>query len=89
MIFTVRISRDAAKRLGRLDRPTQERIQARLQELGEDPCSPQIGKPLVKAAGRWSSRVGNTWRIVYQVDRAERIICVDAIQSRGQVYRRI
>lgn len=89
MNFTARLSRVAEKKLARLDRPTQERILQRLAELEADPYNPRFAKPLVHAAGRWSSRVGDTWRIVFRVDRDKREVLVDAIQPRGQVYKRL
>ena len=108
MSFEIRVSKDAAKKLTRVDQPTQARIRTRLQELGQNPYDPRIGKPLVNLLGRWSSRVGATWRIIYRVDpsprsqqstgyeqnqilarRENNVVNIDAIQTRGQVYRRI
>lgn len=89
MSFEIRVSKDAAKKLTGLDQPTQARIRTRLQELGQNPYDPRIGKPLVNLLGRWSSRVGATWRIIYRVDRENNVVNIDAIQTRGQVYRRI
>jgi mRNA interferase RelE/StbE len=87
--FTVRLSADAAKKLARLDRPTRDRIVKRLEELENDPYDSRLGKPLVNAAGRWSSRAGDIWRIIYRIDRLEGIVRVEAIQPRGQVYKRL
>lgn len=67
MKFTVILAKDAAKKLSKLDSKTKARIQERLLQLAEDPYNSRIGKPLVNALGRWSSRVGATWRIVYRV----------------------
>jgi len=87
--FTVRLSKAAENKLSRLDRPTQERILQRLTELQADPYDPRFGKPLVHAAGRRSSRVGDTWRIIYRVDAHKKEVFVDAVQTRGQVYKRL
>jgi mRNA-degrading endonuclease RelE of RelBE toxin-antitoxin system len=87
--FTARLSTAAENSLARLDRPTQERILKRLAELEANPYDLRFGKPLVHAAGRWSARVGDTWRIVYRVDRESRAVLVDVIQPRGQVYKRL
>jgi mRNA interferase RelE/StbE len=87
--FAARLSKAAENSLARLDRPTQERILKRLAELEANPYNPRFGKPLVHAAGRWSARVGDTWRIIYRVDRESRAVLVDVIQPRGQVYKRL
>ena len=89
MNFTARLSKAAENKLARLDRPTQQRILQRLAELEADPYNSRFGKPLVRAAGRWSSRVGDTWRIIYRVDRKAGTVLIDAIQPRGQVYKRL
>ena len=67
MKFTVILAKDAAKKLSKLDSKTKARIQERLRHLAEDPYNSRFGKPLVNALGRWSSRVGTTWRIIYCV----------------------
>lgn len=89
MNYVARLSAAAAKKLAHLDRPTRDRIFERLRQLESDPYDSRLGKPLVNAAGRWSSRVGNTWRIIYRIDRQERIVRIEAIQSRGEVYKRM
>ena len=72
-----------------MGRPTQGRILERLRELERDPYDPHAGKPLVHAAGRWSARVGDTWRIIYHIDRTAREVHIEAIQPRGQAYKRL
>ena len=89
MKFSVVLARDAAKKLSKLDTKTRKRILGRLRQLEDDPYDSRIGKPLVNALGRWSSRIGATWRIVYRVERDEKQVIVDAIQPRGEVYRRL
>ena len=89
MKFSVVHARDAAKKLSKLDTKTRKRILERLRQLEDDPYDSRIGKPLVNALGRWSSRIGATWRIVYRVERDEKQVIVDAIQPRGEVYRRL
>lgn len=85
--YEVRLSRDAANYLRRLDRTTRERILERLREIGEDPYGEKT-KRLVNGEGRPSSRVGG-WRIVLWVDEENRCIEVSYIGPRGEVYRRI
>ena len=88
MNYRVDLSNEAIKTLSRLDRPTESRVRARLRELAENPFNPRIGKLLRHAGGRRSSWAGD-WRIIYTVDREQKVINVLAIRSRGQVYRRL
>jgi len=70
----------------RLDQDTRKRVEARIAQLCEDPYSAPNTKPLVNAAGRWSSRVGGL-RIVFRIDREEVLILILTVGPRGQVYR--
>lgn len=88
MSFHAGLSDEAEKVLDRLDRPTADRVRARLRELEADPFEPRISKQLQAAGGKRSSRVGG-WRIVFLVDRQEKVINVLSIRPRGQVYKRL
>ncbi len=85
MSYQVRIARQAAEYLRRLDRTTQARITRRLDQIAADPFGPQT-KQLKGAGGRRTARVGD-WRIVFRVEPAERVVEVSAIGPRGGVYR--
>lgn len=87
MSYEVRIARQAEAYLRRLDRPTQQRILRRLQQIAEDPYGLHT-KPLVNAAGRRAARVGD-WRIVFSVDDAARVVNVSTIAPCGEAYRRL
>jgi mRNA interferase RelE/StbE len=86
-MYDVILSRQAARYLDHLDRITQQRMIARLEQLAEDPCGP-LTKPLTNAEGLRSTRVG-TWRIVYRIDESTQEIRVSDIAPRGEVYRRL
>ncbi len=51
--FRIALSAEAGKALDRLDRPTADRIRARLRQLEADPFEARISKPLVAAEGKW------------------------------------
>jgi mRNA-degrading endonuclease RelE of RelBE toxin-antitoxin system len=38
--------------------------------------------------GKFSSRVGD-WRIIYQINQAEKIIFIESIQSRQKAYKKL
>lgn len=78
----------AAKRA--LDR-IPEKVATAVLELTYGPLAenPQrVGKPLhVELDGRHSARMGD-YRVVYRLDRMRRLVFVEAIQHRADVYRR-
>jgi len=86
--FRVHLAAEAEKALDRLDRPTADRIRARLRQIGAAPFEPRISKPLVAAQGKRSSRVGS-WRIVFAVDTERAAVHVFSIRPRGQAYKRL
>jgi mRNA interferase RelE/StbE len=71
-----------------LDKPTQNRIVRRLEQLAEDPYDPRISASLSGADNLRKSRVG-AWRIIYQVVEETKIVYIVMIERRGQVYKRI
>lgn len=85
MSYELRFARSAETYLSRLDRPTQERMARTLRAIAESPFGHGT-KPLTNAGGFRAARVG-TWRIVYLVDEDARVIRVETIGPRGQVYR--
>lgn len=88
MKYEIRLSHRAQRDLDRLDKPTQQRIVRRLEQLADDPYDTRLSAPLSGHEGLRKSRVG-AWRIIYQVQEADRIVFVLMIERRGQVYKRI
>lgn len=87
MNYRVSISHEAEKVLDRLDRPTEQRIRARLVRLAADPFDPRLSAPLTDRPGVRKSRVGG-WRILFTADRDAKALYVATVDSRGQVYKR-
>ncbi len=87
MTYRIHTARRAADYLRRLDARSQARILQRLDEIAADPYGPHT-KPLTGVGGQRVARVGG-WRIVFAVDTAARIVNVNAIRPRGEVYRRL
>lgn len=86
MSYLAQLSREAVKRLDRLDRATCARIERRLYELKASPYDPGISKLLKGPEGVRSSRVGD-WRILYTINEKVKTIYVIAIRPRGEAYR--
>jgi len=69
--------------LHRSDKKLFQRILNKIESLQNIPLA---GKPLVgNHAGEYSLRVGN-YRIIYEPDHTERIICILTIKHRKRVY---
>ena len=86
--YRIEYPKDVAKRLDRLDRPTCQRIETRMNAIEANPYDPRISKPLREMEGIRSSRVGG-WRICYTVNRSTGVIYVLSVERRGQVYKRL
>ena len=88
MSYRTELSREAAKRLDRLDQATYSRIERRLYELMENPNDVRISKRLRGLMGMRSSRVGD-WRILYTIQETVKTIHIVAIRPRGEAYQRL
>ncbi len=86
MSFRVEFSHQAAKELKRLDRATIKRIEARIDELAQDPFNPRISQQKETDPESRKSRVGD-WRIIYQVEEEGQVINIAAIRPRSGAYR--
>ncbi len=86
MRYRIFLASEAEKILDRLDRPTEQRIRARLAQLADDPFDTRLSAPLTEREGLRKSRVGG-WRILFMPDRKAKTLVVATIDTRGQVYR--
>ena len=84
MSFELRLARQAARYLERLDMTTPQRIMQRLDDISVAPLGPH-SKALRNAHGMRSARVGS-YRIIYSVDQEKQLIDVTLIGPRGRVY---
>ena len=87
MSYGVTIAREAEKALDRMGRLTERRIRARLIQLAQDPFDPRLSAPLTDRPGVRKSRVGG-WRVLFTIDRGEKLVFVATVDTRGQVYKR-
>jgi mRNA-degrading endonuclease RelE of RelBE toxin-antitoxin system len=67
-----------------LDRPTKERIRAKLEGIAADPTNVHLSYPLVGVDKR-CTRVGK-YRVLFQI--TETALVVSDIGPRGQIYRK-
>jgi mRNA interferase RelE/StbE len=84
--WRVLLARRAEKDLDRLDPPVRERAVRALKDLADDPAT---GRGLKKLRGRPERRlrVGD-WRVILDLDAANRLIRVKRVLPRGRAYDR-
>lgn len=89
MTYKVQLSPHALRQYKKLDPSVKPQLQAGLDALQHQPL---VGGPIKRLKGRlrdyYRYRVGD-YRIVYTVDQRERIVYVDYVQHRKDVYRRL
>ena len=79
--------KQAAKYYSKLDTKTQRRINIAVNEMVKNPLEgPHIKKLKGRLEGKYRYDVGGL-RIIYYVDTDDKIIYVEAIGSRGDIYK--
>jgi mRNA interferase RelE/StbE len=78
--------RQVEKDLDRLDRPVLERIWQAVQTLKQNPRPPGARKLHHPAIGEYRLRVGD-WRVVYDVDDANKAVVILRVMHRREAYR--
>ena len=83
MTLRILYTEEAARRIGKLDKPVKERVGKAIIRLSEHP---ELGKQLTGLlSDRWSYRVGD-WRILYRVKKMEVLILILTVGHRSDVY---
>ncbi len=84
MSYSIRILRCAQKALARLPKRDYERVRDAIRALAENPRPPGARK--LRDREGWRIRVG-VYRVIYEIDDANRIVTVLDIGHRGDIYR--
>jgi len=84
--YTLLIKKQAKKILQSVPRPDRNRITEKIVLLGANPDSPSLDIKKLQGEPYFRLRVGG-WRIIF--DRADevKIISIEKIKSRGDVYK--
>ncbi|HBT47254.1 MAG TPA: type II toxin-antitoxin system RelE/ParE family toxin [Peptococcaceae bacterium] len=85
--FKVQLLAQPRSYLKRLDRSTQKRIATAIEAISANPLSGPNIKPLQGFRQKYRYRVGDI-RIIYSVKIQERLIIVEVIGPRGDVYKK-
>ncbi|NKB87086.1 MAG: type II toxin-antitoxin system RelE/ParE family toxin [Acidobacteria bacterium] len=86
MIYRLEIARIAERYFDRLERATQQRLRAAIEELTEEP-RPRGCRKLQGYDDAYRIRVGR-YRVIYSVDDQEVIVLIVKLGHRRAVYRK-
>ncbi|HSX20774.1 MAG TPA: type II toxin-antitoxin system RelE/ParE family toxin [Gammaproteobacteria bacterium] len=85
-MYELQIKRQAKKKLVSIPPRMRERIILKLDELAEDPDSPNLDiKKLINEPG-YRLRVG-AWRVIFERVESLQIIAIEKVGARGDVYK--
>jgi len=84
--YTVEYTREAKKRIDKLDTSIKKIIQKSIDSLTRDPYK---GKPLsYELAGLFSYRTSD-YRIIYKIEESQLIIIVVTVGHRREIYQKL
>ncbi len=87
-MYEIELAKKAAKFYRKADTPTVRRLNAAFDRLAEDPYHHYNIKPLTSdLQGSYRLRIGNI-RIIYSIDDSVKIVYIEVIGFRGDVYKR-
>ncbi len=84
-LYRVLLERAAEKDLTRLSADVHDRVVVSLKALAQNPRPPGCRK-LAGSTADWRIRVGD-YRIVYEIADEIRIVRINRVRHRGDVYR--
>jgi mRNA interferase RelE/StbE len=87
MPYTVKIKRQAKRKLRTLPRPERQRIAEKIHNLGLNPDDKELDvKKLEGEEGLFRLRVGD-WRVIFNRQDELKIIAIEKIKPRGDAYK--
>lgn len=86
MRYEIFIKRQAKKTLQNLSRLDRNRITERIVRLGNNPDDKRLDVKRLKGLALYRLRIGD-WRIIYSRDDEIRIIAIENIGARGDIYK--
>ncbi|NLK51203.1 MAG: type II toxin-antitoxin system RelE/ParE family toxin [Syntrophomonadaceae bacterium] len=85
--FNVQLLAQPRNYLKRVDKTTQKRIATAIEEISANPVNGANIKQLRGSSQKYRCRVGDL-RLIYNVKIEERLIIIEAIGSRGDIYKK-
>ena len=86
MPYTIKIKRQAGKKLASISKPERDAITEKITVLGQDPDDESLDTKKLAASTYWRLRVGS-WRVIYDRHDDLKIIAIEKIKPRGDAYK--
>ena len=86
MVYQLLIKKQAKKMLEGLSKITRQRITEKIVLLGNDPDNSRLDIKPLEGLRYYRMRVGQ-WRIIFARDDQVKIIAIEKIKPRGDVYK--
>lgn len=86
MTYTLLIKKQAKKFLQSVPKPDRNRITEKIVLLGANPDAPSLDIKKLQGEPYFRLRVGG-WRIIFDIDDVVKIISIEKIKPRGDVYK--
>ena len=86
MKYHVQIKKQASKKLKSLASNERHRIAEKIKYLGDNPDDPRLDIKKLSGSNSFRLRVGD-WRIIFDRDDQIKIISIETLKSRGDVYK--
>jgi mRNA interferase RelE/StbE len=86
MSYTIKIKRQAKRKLKSLGKKDRLRITDVISSLGVDPDDVMLDTKQLTGSRLWRLRVGG-WRIIYDRQDYMKIIMIEKIKPRGDAYK--
>lgn len=87
LIFKVQLLAQPRSYLKRVDRAIQKRIATAIEAISANPVKGPNIRPLRGFSRKYRYRVGDL-RIIYNVKKEERLIVIEVISPRGDIYKK-
>ena len=85
-MYKIQIHKQASKKLKSLNAKERLRVTDKIMELSYNPNSKMLDIKKLVGGEYWRLRVGD-WRVIYDRDDMVKIIRIERIKSRGDIYK--
>ncbi|MGD9109020.1 MAG: type II toxin-antitoxin system RelE/ParE family toxin [Gammaproteobacteria bacterium] len=84
--YNIKIHKQAKKKLQSLNAKDRLKITDKIMELSYNPDSANLDTKVLTNSSLWRLRIGK-WRVIYSRDDIVKILRIEKIKSRGDVYK--
>jgi len=87
MTYTVKIRREAKRKLRSLPRPERQRIAEKIHKLGLNPDDKDLDIKLLEGEGSLLRLRIGSWRVIFDRQDELKVIAIEKIKPRGDAYK--